>query len=233
MYWLCCHYYSLLIFQWGNIVFCHLWFNLLSSLFYFPYSFSLHWFLPHFLFCCEIQQQVIKWLLMCVISSFNILVPGVCFLSVTLVPPLCLSRAALLWKSSPGTMNCLQQSRHQTDSFMKLKHDINLEYWKWEKDRPALINYSQLLFKVESTKVVGSPSCWVSNVFTSLSSRPGRPPKRTLGVASMTEGSRLLPPHSLLSPTLLSQTGEWDKLLHRADESAGGNVASSALSFLL
>lgn len=156
MYWLCCHYYSLLIFQWGNIVFCHLWFNLLSSLFYFPYSFSLHWFLPHFLFCCEIQQQVIKWLLMCVISSFNILVPGVCFLSVTLVPPLCLSHAVLLWKSSPGTMNGLQQSRHQTDSFMKLKHDINLEYWKWEKDRPALINYSQLLFKVESIKAVGS-----------------------------------------------------------------------------
>ncbi|XP_026036746.1 dachshund homolog 2-like isoform X1 [Astatotilapia calliptera] len=42
---------------------------------------------------------------------------------------------------------------------------------------------------------------------TCASSRPGRPPKRTLGVASMTEGSRLLPPHSLLSPTLLSQTG--------------------------
>uniref|UniRef100_A0A3Q0SVG2 Dachshund family transcription factor 2 n=1 Tax=Amphilophus citrinellus TaxID=61819 RepID=A0A3Q0SVG2_AMPCI len=41
---------------------------------------------------------------------------------------------------------------------------------------------------------------------TNASSRPGRPPKRTLGVASMTDGSRLLP-HSLLSPTLLSQTG--------------------------
>ncbi|GLD71458.1 dachshund homolog 2-like isoform X1, partial [Lates japonicus] len=36
-------------------------------------------------------------------------------------------------------------------------------------------------------------------------SRPGRPPKRTLGVATMTDGSRLLP-HSLLSPALLSQT---------------------------
>ncbi|XP_030602081.1 dachshund homolog 2-like [Archocentrus centrarchus] len=41
---------------------------------------------------------------------------------------------------------------------------------------------------------------------TNASSRPGRPPKRTLGVASMTDGSRLLP-HSLLSPTLLSQRG--------------------------
>uniref|UniRef100_A0A3B4WIL8 Dachshund b n=1 Tax=Seriola lalandi dorsalis TaxID=1841481 RepID=A0A3B4WIL8_SERLL len=40
----------------------------------------------------------------------------------------------------------------------------------------------------------------------SLSSRPGRPPKRTLGVATMTDGSRLLP-HGLLSPALLSQTG--------------------------
>ncbi|XP_071362677.1 dachshund a isoform X2 [Trachinotus anak] len=41
---------------------------------------------------------------------------------------------------------------------------------------------------------------------TNASSRPGRPPKRTLGVATMTDGSRLLP-HGLLSPTLLSQTG--------------------------
>ncbi|XP_013120677.1 dachshund homolog 2 isoform X1 [Oreochromis niloticus] len=41
---------------------------------------------------------------------------------------------------------------------------------------------------------------------TCASSRPGRPPKRTPGVASMTDGSRLLP-RSLLSPTLLSQTG--------------------------
>uniref|UniRef100_A0A672FMD9 Dachshund c n=1 Tax=Salarias fasciatus TaxID=181472 RepID=A0A672FMD9_SALFA len=37
-------------------------------------------------------------------------------------------------------------------------------------------------------------------------SRPGRPPKRSLGVANMTDGSRLLP-HRLLSPALLSQTG--------------------------
>ncbi|XP_040907955.1 dachshund homolog 2-like isoform X2 [Toxotes jaculatrix] len=41
---------------------------------------------------------------------------------------------------------------------------------------------------------------------TNASSRPGRPPKRTLGVATMADGSRLLP-HGLLSPTLLSQTG--------------------------
>ncbi|XP_078143043.1 dachshund homolog 1-like [Centroberyx gerrardi] len=41
---------------------------------------------------------------------------------------------------------------------------------------------------------------------TNASSRPGRPPKRTLGVASMTDGSRLLP-HGLLSPALLSPTG--------------------------
>ncbi|KAM6984360.1 dachshund homolog 2-like [Tautogolabrus adspersus] len=41
---------------------------------------------------------------------------------------------------------------------------------------------------------------------TNASSRPGRPPKRTLGVATMTDGSRLLP-HGLISPTLLSQTG--------------------------
>ncbi|XP_035809074.2 dachshund homolog 2-like isoform X2 [Amphiprion ocellaris] len=41
---------------------------------------------------------------------------------------------------------------------------------------------------------------------TNASSRPGRPPKRTLGVATMKDGSRLLP-HSLLSPALLSQTG--------------------------
>uniref|UniRef100_A0A672FIK2 SKI/SNO/DAC domain-containing protein n=1 Tax=Salarias fasciatus TaxID=181472 RepID=A0A672FIK2_SALFA len=41
---------------------------------------------------------------------------------------------------------------------------------------------------------------------TSASSRPGRPPKRSLGVANMTDGSRLLP-HRLLSPALLSQTG--------------------------
>ncbi|XP_040006626.1 dachshund homolog 2-like [Xiphias gladius] len=41
---------------------------------------------------------------------------------------------------------------------------------------------------------------------TNASSRPGRPPKRTLGVATMTDGSRLLP-HGLLSPTLLAQTG--------------------------
>uniref|UniRef100_A0A8D3BQX2 SKI/SNO/DAC domain-containing protein n=1 Tax=Scophthalmus maximus TaxID=52904 RepID=A0A8D3BQX2_SCOMX len=42
---------------------------------------------------------------------------------------------------------------------------------------------------------------------TNASSRPGRPPKRTLGVATMSEGSRLLP-HGLLSPALLSQTAE-------------------------
>ncbi|CAN9501210.1 unnamed protein product [Ophioblennius macclurei] len=41
---------------------------------------------------------------------------------------------------------------------------------------------------------------------TSASSRPGRPPKRTLGVATMSDGSRLLP-HRLLSPAMLSQTG--------------------------
>ncbi|XP_073334993.1 dachshund homolog 1-like [Pagrus major] len=41
---------------------------------------------------------------------------------------------------------------------------------------------------------------------TNASSRPGRPPKRTLAVATMTDGSRLLP-HGLLSPALLSQTG--------------------------
>uniref|UniRef100_UPI0037E76E8E dachshund homolog 2-like n=1 Tax=Semicossyphus pulcher TaxID=241346 RepID=UPI0037E76E8E len=41
---------------------------------------------------------------------------------------------------------------------------------------------------------------------TNASSRPGRPPKRTLGVATLTDGSRLLP-HGLISPALLSQTG--------------------------
>ncbi|TMS14126.1 dachshund homolog 2 [Larimichthys crocea] len=41
---------------------------------------------------------------------------------------------------------------------------------------------------------------------TNASSRPGRPPKRTLGVTTMTDGSRLLP-HGLISPALLSQTG--------------------------
>ncbi|XP_070712150.1 dachshund homolog 2-like [Pempheris klunzingeri] len=41
---------------------------------------------------------------------------------------------------------------------------------------------------------------------TNASSRPGRPPKRTLGVTTVTDGSRLLP-HSLISPALLSQTG--------------------------
>ncbi|XP_074528350.1 dachshund homolog 1-like isoform X2 [Halichoeres trimaculatus] len=41
---------------------------------------------------------------------------------------------------------------------------------------------------------------------TNASSRPGRPPKRTLGMATMTDGSRLLP-HGLISPALLSQTG--------------------------
>ncbi|KAI3373357.1 hypothetical protein L3Q82_006661 [Scortum barcoo] len=41
---------------------------------------------------------------------------------------------------------------------------------------------------------------------TNASSRPGRPPKRTLGVATTTDSSRLLP-HTLISPTLLSQTG--------------------------
>ncbi|KAM4620426.1 dachshund homolog 1-like [Polymixia lowei] len=41
---------------------------------------------------------------------------------------------------------------------------------------------------------------------TTSSSRPGRPPKRALGVASMTDSSRLLP-HGLLNPALLSQTG--------------------------
>ncbi|XP_076606870.1 dachshund homolog 2-like [Chaetodon auriga] len=41
---------------------------------------------------------------------------------------------------------------------------------------------------------------------TNASSRPGRPPKRTLAVAAMTDGSRLLQ-HGLISPALLSQTG--------------------------
>ncbi|XP_041864826.1 dachshund homolog 2-like isoform X2 [Melanotaenia boesemani] len=41
---------------------------------------------------------------------------------------------------------------------------------------------------------------------TTASSRPGRPPKRTLGVANMTNCSRLLP-QGLISPALLSQTG--------------------------
>ncbi|KAM4726554.1 dachshund a isoform 2-T2 [Anableps anableps] len=41
---------------------------------------------------------------------------------------------------------------------------------------------------------------------TSASSRPGRPPKRTLGLAAMRDGSRPLPP-GLLSPALWSQTG--------------------------
>ncbi|XP_045897091.1 dachshund a isoform X2 [Micropterus dolomieu] len=41
---------------------------------------------------------------------------------------------------------------------------------------------------------------------TNASSRPGRPPKRTLGVATVTDGSRLLS-HGLISPALLSQTG--------------------------
>ncbi|XP_029028838.1 dachshund a [Betta splendens] len=41
---------------------------------------------------------------------------------------------------------------------------------------------------------------------TNASSRPGRPPKRTLALTTMTNGSRLLP-HALLSPTLLTQTG--------------------------
>ncbi|KAM3869028.1 dachshund homolog 2-like [Diretmus argenteus] len=40
---------------------------------------------------------------------------------------------------------------------------------------------------------------------TTASSRPGRPPKRALGMATMTDGSRLLP-HGILSPTLLSPT---------------------------
>ncbi|XP_053703943.1 dachshund homolog 2-like isoform X1 [Synchiropus splendidus] len=41
---------------------------------------------------------------------------------------------------------------------------------------------------------------------TNASSRPGRPPKRTLGVATLTDSSRLLP-HSVLSPALLSPSG--------------------------
>ncbi|XP_026214313.1 dachshund homolog 2-like [Anabas testudineus] len=41
---------------------------------------------------------------------------------------------------------------------------------------------------------------------TNASSRPGRPPKRTLALATMADGSRILP-HGLLSPALLSQTG--------------------------
>ncbi|XP_031734947.1 dachshund homolog 2-like [Anarrhichthys ocellatus] len=41
---------------------------------------------------------------------------------------------------------------------------------------------------------------------TNASSRPGRPPKRMLGVATVMDGSRLLP-HCLISPALLSQTG--------------------------
>ncbi|KAM4545852.1 dachshund homolog 2-like [Odontesthes bonariensis] len=41
---------------------------------------------------------------------------------------------------------------------------------------------------------------------TSASSRPGRPPKRTLGVANMSDSSRLLP-RGLISSTLLTQTG--------------------------
>lgn len=63
------------------------------------------------------------------------------------------------------------------------------------------------LFKVESTLLRWSAGLF--NVFSvfSLSSRPGRPPKRTLALTTMTDGSRLLP-HALLSPALLSQTGE-------------------------
>ncbi|XP_078100682.1 dachshund homolog 2-like [Sander vitreus] len=41
---------------------------------------------------------------------------------------------------------------------------------------------------------------------TNASSRPGRPPKRTLGVTTMTDSSRLLP-HGLISPALLTHTG--------------------------
>ncbi|KAF7646987.1 hypothetical protein LDENG_00179440 [Lucifuga dentata] len=41
---------------------------------------------------------------------------------------------------------------------------------------------------------------------TYASSRPGRPPKRALGVAITTDGPRLLP-YGLLSPALLTQTG--------------------------
>ncbi|XP_047234166.1 dachshund homolog 2-like isoform X3 [Girardinichthys multiradiatus] len=41
---------------------------------------------------------------------------------------------------------------------------------------------------------------------TSASSRPGRPPKRSLGLANLSDRSRLLP-HCPLSPALLSQTG--------------------------
>ncbi|KAM6907157.1 dachshund homolog 1-like [Xenentodon cancila] len=41
---------------------------------------------------------------------------------------------------------------------------------------------------------------------TTASSRPGRPPKRTLGGTNLTDCSRLLP-HNLLSPALLPQTG--------------------------
>ncbi|XP_068600915.1 dachshund homolog 2-like [Brachionichthys hirsutus] len=41
---------------------------------------------------------------------------------------------------------------------------------------------------------------------TNASSRPGRPPKRTLGMATLSDGSRLLP-HGLISPALLSHTG--------------------------
>uniref|UniRef100_A0A3P8RXK9 SKI/SNO/DAC domain-containing protein n=1 Tax=Amphiprion percula TaxID=161767 RepID=A0A3P8RXK9_AMPPE len=58
------------------------------------------------------------------------------------------------------------------------------------------------VYKVESLSALLRRSHCVP-----LSSRPGRPPKRTLGVATMKDGSRLLP-HSLLSPALLSQTGE-------------------------
>ncbi|XP_056911287.1 dachshund a isoform X2 [Takifugu flavidus] len=41
---------------------------------------------------------------------------------------------------------------------------------------------------------------------TNASSRPGRPPKRSLGIVAMADNSRVLP-HGLISPALLSQPG--------------------------
>ncbi|XP_041864827.1 dachshund homolog 2-like isoform X3 [Melanotaenia boesemani] len=60
---------------------------------------------------------------------------------------------------------------------------------------------------------------------TTASSRPGRPPKRTLGVANMTNCSRLLP-QGLISPALLSQTGgseeSWEKKQHLLSTPSSG-----------
>uniref|UniRef100_A0A8C9XB03 SKI/SNO/DAC domain-containing protein n=1 Tax=Sander lucioperca TaxID=283035 RepID=A0A8C9XB03_SANLU len=48
---------------------------------------------------------------------------------------------------------------------------------------------------------------------TNASSRPGRPPKRSLGVTTMTDSSRLLP-HGLISPALLTHTGDDQNSFH-------------------